>query len=1131
MHESATELLVNAIRDEKPLVLVAGQGFGIPFGSPNVLSLFRSRVGHSDEHFGWQNILDKPLSSDDKAFLVERFDRAPLLPNTRCAIDLPWSAVFTSSIDPRFAKRFHSRGRQPETIFSRRHYARVSRSRSRPPIHYLFGQLAATTPDANAPKSRIELAQRKQTHATELMNRIADTATAHGLVVIDGLCVHGDWLDADDLFASLLSQQVGNVLWFQAPTEPSTELVLAMQSTGALYKIKDSLGTCVATMQAEGSLDLSEISAPEDPAQITIANGIIDISPQLRLRVEASANIVDDSWTAKPDVLDEDQRHEVFRAFHGDLGTVRNLVEGIEHGFAIEREFEGELMQALEAALRNVSKSDGLIVLHGQSATGKSVAISRLAWRIRVSHRLPVLICLGRMLTNFEGIDEFCAAGEAAGARTTILLCDANLPPYHYRELTSALQSRGRNVIAVGTTYRIDPNSPTDPNSFIEAPVELSPSEETALRDLVAQYFPNQLDDTAIPDDWNMLAWVYRKISSGRHRVARGLSAEVHQAESLIRTRAQATPRSRHTSHLAEQLADLGIAGETVAVFDEDAAAAETGEDRVGRLINLVMVAGRLNVSVPLNLLMRVLSSKTGPLDYTRVRHLFENLDLFRWRRTSAEGSELLISPRLQLEAELVCRRRLAGIEQEIECIVDLICGVRVNGIEQAHERFFIIDLLQKLDRDGPRGQAYQQGYRKFANALRHLREQSGICDASLMLRECVFYRQTVFSQDSMSSPDQMPEEERLQILNTASEVIEEAFRLDAARKMHVSKRNRLHLYVERATIYGYLAVQRARSDDPTMWAEYQAAQQASLRATALADDYHPIDVALWTAADVLKEQNADEHKAQLMADLYSALDLAEDITMRPEQISRYEQRRYKVANFLEDRMLSDEALRNLESVAPATATFLRARQLAPEMAREHIASEEQIAAAARAADLLEDCPEALRDVQCLRLLIRMQWIAATGQRLFGTERGRTPSGLNTIDKIRTLATVQNEHLGDTIRNQDQYLEAVLTFLSGDFHRSRDLWRELARNSEFEDRSRIVRKLITTDDNGDPVDYSGRVRKHISGDRWLVDVDQIHAPINLLEHEFRSEQVARGRQLNRFWISFNYIGPIAEFPR
>ena len=1130
MQQSAADILIKAIYDEVPIVLVAGQSFGIPAQSHSVLTLYQSRIGNSSEAFTWHHVLASELEQGDLEFLSERFDRLVPSSDSLRSIDLPWSAVFTSSIDPRFARRFETRGRQPEAVMSRNHYARVSRSKSRPPINHLFGRLNEDTHDTQIPRTKIELALRKQMHTNDLLNRIADTATVHGLVVIDGVIPGCDWLDVEDLFAALLSQPGVRVLWFQAPTELTTVLSIAMQETGALAMTCDSLGSCVMMLEAEGRLELSEISAPDDPAQITISDGAINISPQLRLRVEASANIVDDSWTAQSEALDRAHRLEAFRLFHGDLGGIRNLIEGVERDFAIERNFEKTLWRDVEKAVKRLGNTDSLLILHGQSATGKSIALARLARQVRLKLRLPVIFCLDR-LPNSDDIESFCAAAEDAGARTSVLICDANLPIHRYREITSALQSRGRNIITVGTTYRISDSSLHGQGFGVEAPVELSPDEIEALSSLIAREAPRESGEKSAPDGWNMLAYVYRKLSSGRARIAGAISAEARNTEILVRERARKVPQDTHRSKLAEQLVQIGLADRTTSIFDENSVAAEAGEDVAGRLVDLVMVAGRLNVPVPINLLMRVLSNKIRSLNFMAFSYLFEEIDLFRWPKTNPEDSDLVIRPRLQLEAELICRRRIANSEREIDYIVDLIRAVQFDGIEQSHERGFIIDLLQKLDREGPRGQAYRQGYLRFAEALRYLREERGILDASLILRECAFYRQAVFTSGGPSSAEEMTEQQQLQVLSAASRTIEDALRYGDAGKMKVGRHNKLRLHVERASIYGYIAVQRAKSGDSDTWSEYEAARQAGLKATALTDDYSPIDVALWTATDVLRYKTTNAQRGQLIADIYSTLDLAETINLRPEQKARYDWRREKVAGLLDDKALGEDALKSLNAIDPAAAAFLCARRVAPDRSKDDEPSEDLATRAAEAADLLENSADAMQDVRCLRFLVRMRWIAATGQWLFSGERGRTPSNANSVDQLLKLVGIQNEHLGDAVRNQDRFLEAVLRFLSRDVRRSTELWRDLSKDTEFEDRSRVIRKLIATGPDQRPINFKGRVDQRISDHRWLVKVDDFKSSISLLEHEFRSEQIAPGRQIHRLWIAFNYLGPIAEYPK
>ena len=97
-----------------------------------------------------------------------------------------------------------------------------------------------------------------------------------------------------------------------------------------------------------------------------------------------------------------------------------------------------------------------------------------------------------------------------------------------------------------------------------------------------------------------------------------------------------------------------------------------------------------------------------------QIIYLLADLDLFRWDE-DGEGSDFLISPRIQLEAELICRRRLSP-DQEIERLIDLIGSVRF-GVDKRAEHTFLLDLLFMIDRNGPRKEAYRSGYLRFADA------------------------------------------------------------------------------------------------------------------------------------------------------------------------------------------------------------------------------------------------------------------------------------------------------------------------------------------------------------------------------------------------------------------------------
>ena len=101
------------------------------------------------------------------------------------------------------------------------------------------------------------------------------------------------------------------------------------------------------------------------------------------------------------------------------------------------------------------------------------------------------------------------------------------------------------------------------------------------------------------------------------------------------------------------------------------------------------------------------MKARFSDFDLTIIADLFRGLDLFRWV-TDSQGSDLLVSPRLTLEAQLLCQRRIGGPDKEAELLMELIDSMRL-GIEQAQEMAFLLGLLQQLGADGPRGRPLQE--------------------------------------------------------------------------------------------------------------------------------------------------------------------------------------------------------------------------------------------------------------------------------------------------------------------------------------------------------------------------------------------------------------------------------------
>ena len=956
MH-TAREILVSAMDEHRPIVLLLGQSAWVDseHGDPILATTLNKLERDDDADRGWSAMLSAhSIPIDHFDWLAERFQRRVQPASIEVLTELPWSAVFTSSIDPTIMTLLSRRGRQPEPILTSPENPPAARSTSRPPLYFLFSRAGEHDPEAQPPRDRIELNARRIQHAVPLLNRMLDTATALGTIVVDGFVQGDDWLRHEDLLGVLASATSGQILWFGGAPKLREEDAAMFDDMVRSHRIvvdKRRLGTAIAELHATGRLpDVTPLSS-DDVGIVTFSNGrTLNVPPEDRLRVEAVASIVDDSWTSFLPPLGPDSKYDAFRRFHGDLGGPRLLVEGVRRAFAIERDFEKRLFSQVSDALADHAKLDSPIIVEGQSGTGKSVALARIVARTRELQLAPVLYGIGR-IPQAEEVSGFCQAAEREQPQATLIVCDANRDIDQYDQLLSGLRSRGRRVVVVGSQYRSGNNSIDKPYVSIEAPAVLSATERPHFADLLGDYF--DITDHTQLEDSHLLAILYRWLPASRPRIGSGLGAEAREYERQLHERGRRPRAVLPISQLHQQLLEKGYLSEYRPIFDDkQISTLESEGGTAGRVIDFVMVAGSVNCPVPVNLVLRAVSNSHHMIDTAVVTELFHDLDLFRWVTGDSEGNELLLVPRLNLEAQLICSRRLGNPQSEASVLVDLIGSVR-QGVDNAHERNFLLNLLQQIGRDGPRGNRYKQAYVGFARKLTELRKRFNVVDARLMLQESAFRRSAV-------REGEVDDDQRFSLLEEARDAIQTAIDEVDNGRIRAARRTRQNLLVERAALYGFLANNRAQRMEASgdIWSAYQASKVAVRQAVSSSDNYYPHDVGLWTPADLFKSADlAEPRKAELAADIYSTLDQVERDALPPTQREKFMRRRMSVGAALRDHVLADDAYDELEAIGSTAGYFLRAREYAPILDSDtiEITQPDDIVKAQKAADFLTE--------------------------------------------------------------------------------------------------------------------------------------------------------------------------------
>ena len=512
------------------------------------------------------------------------------------------------------------------------------------------------------------------------------------------------------------------------------------------------------------------------------------------------------------------------------------------------------------------------------------------------------------------------------------------------------------------------------------------------------------------------------------------------------------------------------------------------------------------------------------------VRELFEGQDIFRWRFTDEQGEELLIGARLQIEAELICNRRLGGPGGEAARLVELIgCAVRA-GPEDNEETRFLTDLVYAVGPDGPFKEGYKDSYAVFARALTDLRQRHGVLNARLMLQEATLRRHYV--RTHALDPDQ-----KAALLDEARGVVDDALRAleqSSGRRLYASRRTRDNLWVERAATYGFLATDSAQrgTSAEKIWSSYKAAREAVRAATGRVDTYFPLDIGLWVPVDILRtaKRLGVAERLELEADIRSTLDLIDPEFLDPTQAEIFQRQRFRVGEVLGDTSLTEEAFATLAATGSTVGYYLRARALAPTKPElGDLAAAGERAAARNAANYLWSVYEHISaDTRCLILLLSCEWVAMTGRWLFKGERQPLPYRSEMRQKLQHILLDLLSSAPNDIQARYRYLDAVLNWVTTDEASARESFRALAAETQYVERSRVIKWLFIADENGRPILFQGIVERQLADRRWSIIVEQLGRRVELVESERESTKIEIGRTARDFAVAFNYIGPIAD---
>lgn len=1106
--ESGEDAFLSEILHKYKSLDIRGNGYNLIFGP---------EISQSTEaSLAWMQELSNRITPPSWLDTVAKFD---------------WSGVYTSAIDIIWTKCFRSDWRELYHIFEERNNPSDPRNRAILHCTYLYGNVSRAEDTERPPLTTVEMLKRSPV-AVSLAHRLPEAITPFGTLIIEGYANDEDWFTPKDLFPIVDSLNIGQTHLFSATKEIKEHpLIKHLVEAGKLVLYDSTLASFILKGEEVGLLKTGAKPIEQDYSHRLQLEGTSLVVPlNLWNLVSRSASILDESSILEPPHISADKKYQEFRNFLAE-SSLRPIWSGYARGFAFDRDFETRLRSIANEKLKSRTLQSDPIVLHGQTGTGKTVALGHLSYIVKKEGNHPVLFIERKSHPpSSSDIDAFCKWAEDSGFQSTLVVWDGMLDNEsleQYTDLLKYLVGRGRKVVLVGSSYKLDSNKFRG-NNFIEAPGVLSQFEVRRFLLYISKFDPTIsefLTNNRKSIDESFLVALYRLLPPTRGLIRSGIRQEMDFAAKEIGQTLQKSGQL-FSNTLGYALLSAGV------ITEEELKSLESEKKYEGKfladeLVGMIMVPGRFGLKVPLELLLRA-SGKDGFLEFTG---LIEGIDLFRIDEDN--DGNIAVAPRHPLEARLLSQVRLGGLRAEVSFVNLLISNAKkIQGANHEPEIQFIASLVNNIGPNGQDGIHFLTYYLDIARTLRKIREENGVVDPGLMLQEASLLREYVVQSSKISGPPNDSEEilkEGIKTLLRALEIASTGRRNDKLRAM---------ILVELASAIGSNAVHILNhSDHPDRSIPlFRDAQKYLFEARRLdPSSYYPIDVLLWTTSEIVKNKVLDpQAEAEAKADMLYLVEMTEAEDFGTKQQERYLIRQMKVGRILDREYLSDAAFVALEKKGSAAGYYLRASNLIKEVRKNVELNAEERASCERAVEYLTVNQEiTTRDERCLYLLLHTWWKMKTGKPMFYRERQTLSFSLEDWKYVLALVLDLMSFDGNATNPSLKYLQGLCVFhIGGSIDDALGIYRELERESDhITGRRRIIRSYLASTDKGAPQIFNGSVA-WISGDgaRGEVYVEEIRRNIRFIPKDLNRPDLREHETLSDFHIAFNFLGPIIDPP-
>jgi|GEM_PF-6431366 len=799
------ELVVRALRSEHR-VLVLGQHYLLDGSGtdPLAVAIGLTSAYDQDSQYDWWLRDDRMLEQRVK-YLAGLSDVVSTSAEVESLMRRPWKVVVTSAIDRVVTRLLTVSARRQVHEEVQPGYGTHGAAMLK--LVRLFGSVGRPSASEWPPADGRELRQRRGV-ASEMLFPIGELATPSGAVFIDGWdpTPGSDWLRPQELSRSLLNLAPNQAFIFGI-SEPQRRCLEADEDfqylieAGIVRTYQDRLSQVIAVLEAGDDLtDLQDLLLVPDTVYYSVTPTVpvkfrgaaeedlvrLPIPQSDWQRLSETFTIIEPINVAKPLPVSSEDRYSVFRDFLGS--RPESSWSWIQTLAFRRRVYESEIRAQILSVIRERAPQEHVIVVHGQSASGKSVLLNLLAVDLRTAG-LPIIYAGSRIAEiNRSHIDEFCmyiegavrlqSTNEDVGNRSVvpvIVIYDGMQEVSDYQKLATYLAGRGRKCLIVGSSYSID-MSRSSSQTFSQGnitihsiPLEVRMEDEE--RGLLLHHIETFVEGTLallerIPASRvdSFFAFLHWILPATKHNIEQSIVGEIEFSverfnESLRHLVEQYGNEYSATSamegafrrvlgdELEAYIASLSTDDSSGATFEnrdglsiEESKAPSSVSLRGMQLINAVMLSSDLGLPIPQELCLRLISRDNAL--YSKVTRSASVIT-----EDFQTGSyTITLSARHPLEAEIWVERNLSSAKQKLDLIEQIVGVVYESEMDDQHSPTlnYVVRLLQSVGPQGDQRRQLKDHFYDLAKLVQSLRQRFSAVNPRLLLVECNCTREWV---------------------------------------------------------------------------------------------------------------------------------------------------------------------------------------------------------------------------------------------------------------------------------------------------------------------------------------------------------------------------------------------------